>query len=487
MGCACSTKAVTTERRSVDVLTKSNDPVESEPTEKGGDQLEPPASWEPEERGNSELEENVEVDEVDVTVELPSQEDEVEEEFADSELQSHHPNGGGPDTGAPEVAIALKEGSVVDIRNALNTFKQCLDQESAEQPDQIVLKEAILVARKAGLLDHGELDAACRRVVSLGDVGVWEEEPTGDAVGNRWRKWPYKWRLSADAFLLQRESFRGLRRATISDSCVLDLDLMTAQKQNGNKTVVLPVRRLDVSGGQTHPDSTKSHPWLAKKTSLRERGHDWLTNEFFWKAFCMCCEKAGRRVPNQPDDLFDFQHNRDYRNWDGPLHEHRGGILYAIPVGWKKFSCRVKGRFGNDNRWLRLDSGEGEWAVAYHGTSYEALVPILDGGLKIGGAQAYENCRDVRTKVKIGKGVYCSPSMAVAARYADMKGSGTTIDNRNVTFVLQCRVNPEKIKRCHDEEGDALTCNTTPYWVLNDPADIRPYGILVKEVQKDVQ
>merc|ERR1712107_283181 len=82
-------------------------------------------------------------------------------------------------------------------------------------------------------------------------------------------------------------------------------------------------------------------------------------------------------------------------------------------------------------------------------------------------------------------GVYCSPSMAVAARYADMKGSGTTIDNRNVTFVLQCRVNPEKIKRCHDEEGDALTCNKTPYWVLNDPADIRPYGILVKEVQKD--
>eukprot|EP00419_Tripos_fusus_P089331 CAMPEP_0172842666 /NCGR_PEP_ID=MMETSP1075-20121228/30895_1 /TAXON_ID=2916 /ORGANISM="Ceratium fusus, Strain PA161109" /LENGTH=200 /DNA_ID=CAMNT_0013686825 /DNA_START=11 /DNA_END=609 /DNA_ORIENTATION=+ len=200
---------------------------------------------------------------------------------------------------------------------------------------------------------------------------------------------------------------------------------------------------------------------------MSEKDNDWLSNEFFWKAFCECCHLAGREVTDKAEDLFDFQHNRDYRDWDGPEKEERGGIAYSIPKGWKRFACRVKGKFGDDNAWLRLDGGDGEWATAYHGTSYEALVPILDGGLLPGKAQAYRERKDVRTGETIGEGVYCSPSMMVAERYANSRGKdgGTEIDGHSIFFVLQCRVNPKQMKRAHDEDKVEFS-DSKPYWIL---------------------
>jgi len=220
------------------------------------------------------------------------------------------------------------------------------------------------------------------------------------------------------------------------------------------------------------------HPWFEKKVSLTEKEGDWLSNEFFWKAFCTCLEKAGRKVTALPEDLFDFQYNKDYRDWSGPSTETRGGIEYHVPKGWKRFSCRVKNKYGSDNRWLRLDGGEGEWAVAYHGTTEDALVPIIDGGLKAGAAQMYKSSKDVRTGQKIGVGIYCTPSMSVAEDFAKSRGSGgTSIDGHVVNFVLQCRVQPDAIKRCHDEKK-----TDRAYWVLNSDTHIRPYGLLVREV-----
>jgi len=276
----------------------------------------------------------------------------------------------------------------------------------------------------------------------------------------------------------------------VNDHCSVDFQLMTARKkvEGRDRPIIVPIRRKDRdTGKQTHPDPEKNHPWFDKKVEMADGKGDWLTSEFFFKAFCKCCEMAGREVTQTAEELFDFQHNKDYRDWTEASEEVRGGLRYSIPKGWKRFSCRVKGKFGDDNSWLRLDGGDGEWAVAYHGTSYEALVPILDGGLIVGAAQAFKKDKDVRTGEIIGEGVYCSPSMAVGENYAGAgslargaKG-GTPIDGHNVYFVLQCRVNPDKIKRCHDEATDDFTSPTRPYWVLNDPADIRPYAILVRE------
>jgi hypothetical protein len=321
--------------------------------------------------------------------------------------------------------------------------------------------------------------------------GIWEEEPSGDPRGTAWRRWPESWRRSTEKSFAVFRSSNGKqgRRATVAEDCTIDFQLLTCRKvekgkgKDKGKPMIVPVRRRDPETQElTHPPEGELHPWFEKRVSLHDREDDWLTNDFFWEAFCRCCEKAGRKVTAKPADLFDFQYNRDYRDWSGQEKEVRGGIGYSLPKGWKRFACRVKGKFGSDNSWLRLDGGPGEWAIAYHGTSYEALVPILDGGLKAGSAQAFKGNKDTRTGEVIGTGVYCSPSMLVAERYAGSRGGsgGTDIGDHSVFFVLQCRVNPAKIKRCHDEEKSAFT-DHSPYWVLNNPDDIRPYGILVRE------
>lgn len=313
------------------------------------------------------------------------------------------------------------------------------------------------------------------------ETGSWEEEPSGDPRNGNWRRWPPHWQKAANKLfaLYQASGCKESHRGDVTDSCSVDFALMTCAKSiNGQeKRRVLPIRLMGENCQQKAPDPAKNHPWYERKSIRSEREGDWLTNDFFWGAFRECCRRAGREVQARPEDLFDFQHNKDYRRWTGPRTEVRGGLKYSIPQGWKRFSCRVKGKFG-DNAWLGLDGASGEWAIAYHGTSYEALAPILDGGLIIGSAQAYRTKRDARTGETIGDGVYCTPSLAVAEEYAMSRGSGwrgTEIGGHNVLFVLQCRVRPDRIKRCHDEDA-----HSSPYWVVNSPDDIRPYGILVK-------
>jgi hypothetical protein len=325
--------------------------------------------------------------------------------------------------------------------------------------------------------------AKSRPVAPVGDQN-WEEEPSGDPRRDNWRLLQEARCKALEEGFDAYEASGGSsgRRKTIDKHGTADYQLMTMLKEeDSGKSIVVPIRRLDkVTGQPSHPDPSKNHPWFNKKIDLVEKDSDWLNNEFFWKAFCKCLKKAGRKIDFKPEDLFDFQFNRDYREWSGPEKEKRGGINYVVPKGWKRFSCRVKGKYGDDNKWLRLDGGEGEWAVAYHGTTSDALVPIIDGGLKAGKAQMYKGKKDARTGKTIGVGVYATPSMQVAENFANSRSGGATkIEGRAVHFVLQCRVMPDAIKRCHDEDK-----HDQAYWVLNDPTHIRPYGVLVKEVAK---
>ena len=89
-----------------------------------------------------------------------------------------------------------------------------------------------------------------------------------------------------------------------------------------------------------------------------------------------------------------------------------------------------------------------------------------------GSAQLYENSTAVNNpSEKVGWGIYCSPHFQECFNYT----RAVTVENKDYHLVLQCRVKPEKIKVC---EG------TEEYWVINEPKNIRPYGILlVKEDQ----
>ena len=107
---------------------------------------------------------------------------------------------------------------------------------------------------------------------------------------------------------------------------------------------------------------------------------------------------------------------------------------------------------------------------------------ILTSGFRIGHAQAHKDKRCLKTKEIIGNGVYCTPGLGEAEGYA-MQGrsgpgsGGHDFNGHKIIFVFQCRVNPKKIKHCHD-----YATNPGAYWVLNDPADIRPYRVLIKSV-----
>jgi len=209
-------------------------------------------------------------------------------------------------------------------------------------------------------------------------------------------------------------------------------------------------------------DRTKTRR-VQELSLVQQDMHTGLSNEFFWEAFNLAMAQAGYEVHACTSDIFDFRFNRDFRfvKYHGS-NLNRGGVNYKIPVGWKRFAIKVFGKYdGGDNLWMHMDGKHGEWAVAYHGTQYNCLAQILHEGLKPGPRQAY--------KGKCGAGIYCTPNLPTAEGYASQVRVTVGGSARNVKFILQCRVRPSAIQK-----------GTEAIWVINNTADISPYGVLVK-------
>lgn len=208
---------------------------------------------------------------------------------------------------------------------------------------------------------------------------------------------------------------------------------------------------------------------MPRRIERREQEVDWLNNRYFFTAFTRALERAGVKVENGPEEMFDFKFNQDFRGiQDDGRKLTRGGQEYQIPFGWKRFAVNVRGQYDKgDNAWLKDDATG--WAVAYHGTEDKNLPGILATGFRVGPRQKFEQ--------ECGKGVYCTPDLELAGKYAKAE----LVEGRRVKVVLQMRVKPEAIKR--------VTQNTNwdyekSYWVINDPADIRAYGVLVQGDEK---
>ena len=112
--------------------------------------------------------------------------------------------------------------------------------------------------------------------------------------------------------------------------------------------------------------------------------------------------------------MFDTRGNRNSGWGKG---EKRGPpnhlIDYDPPEGWSGYGLKVMGQYGNDT-WLGYSNVEGEWYIAYHGTSGSVGQSILDKGFKAGDGQVhqgYDNINELSKKLypKVGRGVYCSP------------------------------------------------------------------------------
>lgn len=195
---------------------------------------------------------------------------------------------------------------------------------------------------------------------------------------------------------------------------------------------------------------------------------DWMDNAFFVQAFKAGLGAAGVEVEGDPEKIFDFKFNQDFRSVkDDGRRMKRGGQPYTIPAGWKRFAVSVKGQYDKgDNSWLKED--ETGWAVAYHGTAKESLPGILCTGFKVGGRQKFSD--------EIGAGVYCTPEIRVAQHYSRPQ----YVDGHAVQIVLQLRVRPTAIKRIEDWKA---TDFERKYWVINNPADVRAYGVLIRELR----
>ena len=164
---------------------------------------------------------------------------------------------------------------------------------------------------------------------------------------------------------------------------------------------------------------------------------------------------------------YDFSNAKD----DGKRYM-RGGFQYKRPYGWKRIAIKVVGKY-DDDAWLgpngiRTEEAPGEWPVSYHGTNMKSAKMILKEGYKAGPRQLY------------GRGIYTSPSLEMVER---LYAKEFTFEGKTYKIALQNRVNPNQ-KNGHLKIIPASQTSVgADYWLSpGGTADVRPYGILIREV-----
>jgi len=143
----------------------------------------------------------------------------------------------------------------------------------------------------------------------------------------------------------------------------------------------------------------------------------------------------------------------------------RGGHVYKRPYGWNKFALNVKDKYG-DTVWLggtegqqRTNTVKGEWSVSYHGTKHNRALEIATKGYDLKKGKRFQ----------FGRGIYSSPDPAIAEKFASVYN----YDGKSYKVLVQNRVNMKKTVHIPDKD----------YYLTKDAANIRPYGLIFKEVK----
>lgn len=181
------------------------------------------------------------------------------------------------------------------------------------------------------------------------------------------------------------------------------------------------------------------------------------------------------------EDFFDPEYNYDFTDLSDSAECARGGEYYARPKGWYRIALKVKSKYPDGDAWLgtngwRSHSVPGEWPVSYHGTSLNGVNGIIRGYYKVGPRALY------------GRGIYSTPDIHIAEKeeYAQTFTSKAT--GKSYKVILQNRINPKNRE----------ICQRSDYWLIpvHEKASakeekeivenpIRPYGILIKELQEN--
>ncbi|CAJ0943783.1 unnamed protein product, partial [Mesorhabditis belari] len=148
----------------------------------------------------------------------------------------------------------------------------------------------------------------------------------------------------------------------------------------------------------------------------------------------------------------------------------RGGAHYIRPLGSMRYALDVLDKYG-DNAWLGYvgrqsanGSIDGEWPVAYHGTTDPRAAEIVrSGGLDLGKGNRFT----------FGYGIYCTPDPKTALYYA----SPYEHNGKSYKLIVQARVDPS-----HREivpKSQHGIAGLDDYWIIKKNDAIRPYGICV--------
>ena len=170
------------------------------------------------------------------------------------------------------------------------------------------------------------------------------------------------------------------------------------------------------------------------------------------------------------DEEYDFMYEGDVSS--GSRKRMRGGEEFIWPAGWRKLALCVTKRYHSNDRdgnpWLDRDQG---WPVAFHGTSGSHVRGIRDivcnGFLPRGGESTPRNGEI------FGVGIYCTPDPKFAAKYASNEPLVTS-SGLKLEIVFQVRVRPGGYEEHAHKHGRC--------WVIKRKEDIRPCGILLREV-----
>ena len=179
--------------------------------------------------------------------------------------------------------------------------------------------------------------------------------------------------------------------------------------------------------------------------------------------------------------MFDDRGNKVFSNIPSIFNVGPRGReqVYTAPASWTRFGLHVLGKYENDY-WLDPFQHPQNWYRAFHGTGnaqnsdfdekdqssdtqfmpVDALASIYQSGFRTARNAVY------------GQGVYCSPNPKFPeSGYIRAVSIEIKNDKKSYKCMLQVAVNPD---------GVAFHANNE-IWVVADPKNIRPYGILIKE------
>lgn len=199
-------------------------------------------------------------------------------------------------------------------------------------------------------------------------------------------------------------------------------------------------------------------------------------------------------------DQLDPKGNFDFRNHRVENHI-RGGMKYFQPLGWKRYGLKVTKKYDNgDDDWLSMKGLKNEWAVGFHGFRNPAIVGpngqlnlqnlpihnILKDGFKPGKNQAYKNEKCTKANIICEEGTYFSNHIEVSEKNYM---SNIPYQDKFYKVAFQSRLNPSFI-RIPKKSSDIQDKRNNPDWdndylIVNNSVNIRPYGILLKTINKN--